>query len=394
VISALAVLALASLALNVALAQQGRGGGRAAEAPAYPTLAIGAQAPDFKLPAVDGKTYSLKDFDSSKLLVVVFTCNHCPVAQLYENRIKKLATDYRDRGVALVAIQPNSPESVALSDMSYTDVGDSLSEMKVRAQYRQFNFPYLYDGETQAVSRQYGPVATPQVFLFDRERKLRYQGRIDNSQRESLVKTSEVRDAIEALLAGKPVPVVTTPAVGCSIKWAPQKGQTASTEAEMARIEQEPVRLETVEPDQLRALSKNGTGKLLLVDFWATWCDPCLAEFPDLQEVFRMYRGRPLEVVTVSANYPDEQKFVQDFLEEQHASTRNLLFSTTDTDSEIAAFGTSWPGAVPYTVLIDPSGKVLYRSEGPVDPLELRRKILANLPDDRYIGQQAYWNSR
>src|SRR5208283_2770013 len=83
VISALAVLALASLALNVALAQQGRGGGRAAEAPAYPTLAIGAQAPDFKLPAVDGKTYSLKDFDSSKLLVVVFTCNHCPVAQLY-----------------------------------------------------------------------------------------------------------------------------------------------------------------------------------------------------------------------------------------------------------------------------------------------------------------------
>jgi thiol-disulfide isomerase/thioredoxin len=244
------------------------------------------------------------------------------------------------------------------------------------------------------VSRQYGPVATPDVFIFDQERKLRYQGRIDNSQRESLVKTWEARDAVETLLAGKPVPVETTPAVGCSIKWAPKKGQTASTEGEMAKIEQEPVRLETVTPDQLRALSKNGTGKFLLVDFWATWCDPCLEEFPDLQEVFRMYRGRPFEVMTVSANYPDEQKFVQAFLEEQHASTRNLLFSIMDTDAEIAAFGTGWPGAVPYTVLIDPNGKVLYRSEGPVDPLELRRKILANLPDDRYIGQQAYWNSR
>ena len=137
------------------------------------TLAIGAAAPNFNLPAVDGKNYSLQDFDSSQVLVVVFTCVHCPTAQLYENRIRKLAADYRDRGVALVAIQPNNPKSVRLDEMGYTDLSDSLPEMKIRAAYRHFNFPFLYDGETQAVARAYGPTATPHVFVFDRQRKLR-----------------------------------------------------------------------------------------------------------------------------------------------------------------------------------------------------------------------------
>src|ERR1022692_3643229 len=124
-----------------------------------PTLAIGAAAPDFNLPAVDGKTYRLQDFASSKALVVVFTCVHCPTAQLYEGRIKKLAGDYRDRGVALVAIQPNNPKAVRLDELGYTDRADSLAEMKIRAEYRHFDFPFLYDGETQSVARAYGPTA-------------------------------------------------------------------------------------------------------------------------------------------------------------------------------------------------------------------------------------------
>ena len=135
----------------------------------------------------------------------MFTCNHCPTAQLYEGRIKKLAQDYRGKGVALVAIQPNDPEAVQLGELGYTDVSDSFEEMKIRAAYRNFNFPYLYDGETQAVAEAYGLKATPHVFIFDQERKLRYEGRVDNSQRESLVQTQDTRNAIEALLAGKPV---------------------------------------------------------------------------------------------------------------------------------------------------------------------------------------------
>src|ERR1700683_4398558 len=137
------------------------------------TLAIGAAAPDFNLPAVGGKTYRLQDFASSKVLVLVFTCVHCPTAQLYEGRIKKLADDYRDSDVVRVAIQPNNPNAVRLDELGYTDLADSLPEMKIRAEYRHFNFPFLYDGDTQQVTQAYGAQATPHIFIFDKERKLR-----------------------------------------------------------------------------------------------------------------------------------------------------------------------------------------------------------------------------
>src|ERR1700687_470250 len=185
-----------------------------------PILKIGSPAPDFNLPGIDGKMHSLAEYSGSKVLAIVFSCDHCPVAQMYEQRIKKLVTDYASRGVAVVAINPNDPKAVHLSEMGHTDVGDTLEEMKIRAEYRHFNFPYLSDGETQSVSLKYGPIATPHIFIFDQERKLRYQGRIDSSQREELVTKREGRDALEALLAGRPVTVENSPAVGCSTKWA------------------------------------------------------------------------------------------------------------------------------------------------------------------------------
>jgi peroxiredoxin len=357
---------------------------------APPILPVGSPAPDFNLPGIDGKLHNLAEYRASKVLVLVFTCNHCPVAQMYEKRIKQLTADYRDRGVALVAINPNDPNAVRFSEMGHTDVGDTLAEMKIRAEYRHFNFPYLSDGATQSVSLKYGPTATPHAFIFDDKRILRYQGRIDSSQREELVTKYEARDAIEALLAGKAVAVRNTPAVGCSTKWAVKKTGAA---AEIAASEKAAVSLDLVNLDQLRALRKNGTGKFLLVNFWATWCDPCVAEFPELQQQLAMYRKRPFDVVTVSINTPDERSGVLSFLKEQHAGTRNLLFDFNDPADGIAAFGTDWAGGVPYTVLISPEGEVLYRVQGAINPIEVRRTILKYLPDDHYIGTHAYWNS-
>ena len=149
-------------------------------------LKIGSPAPDFNLPGIDGKMHSLEEYASAKVLAIVFTCDHCPVAQMYESRIKQLCADYRERGVALVAINPNDPKAVHLSEMGHTDLGDSLPEMKLRAAYRGFNFPYLSDGANQAVALKYGPTATPHIFIFDQQRKLRYEGRIDNNSREEL----------------------------------------------------------------------------------------------------------------------------------------------------------------------------------------------------------------
>ena len=354
----------------------------------HPTLALGSPAPDFSLPGIEGKTHKLSDYASAKVLAIVFTCNHCPTAQLYETRIKKLADDYRGKGVALVAIQPNNPAAIRLDELGYTDVSDSFEDMKIRAAYRHFNFPYLYDGDTQTVARAYGPKATPHVFIFDQDRKLRYEGRVDNSQRESLVKTQDARNAINALLARKPVPVDHTGVFGCSTKWISKED---SARKELQKIEAEPVSVSLVSADDLKKLRNNGTGKVLLVNFWATWCGPCVHEFPELETTYRMYRLRDFDMFTVSTNMPDEKAGVLKMLEKQHASGRNLLFGSTDTYAMQAAFDPKWDSPVPFTILLSPDGKVLYRELGEVDILKLRRTILGNLPDPDYLGHRAYW---
>jgi thiol-disulfide isomerase/thioredoxin len=158
---------------------------------AHPILGLGSPAPNFELPGVDGATHKLADYSASQVLVVVFTCNHCPIAQMYEQRIAQLASDYKERNVAVVAIQPNDPKAITIDELDSSDVSDSLEEMEIRAQYKHLTYPYLYDGETQSVTNAYGPQATPHVFVFDRDRRLRYEGRMDNSYRAELVKTTK-----------------------------------------------------------------------------------------------------------------------------------------------------------------------------------------------------------
>jgi thiol-disulfide isomerase/thioredoxin len=362
----------------------------AAEADPHPILAIGSPAPDFCLPGVDDKTHCLKDYGAGKVLVIAFICNHCPTSQLYETRIKQLADDYKDKGVELVAIQPNNPDAVLLDEMGYTDVGDSVEEMKIRAEYRHFNFPYLYDGENQKIATAYGPSATPHLFIFDADRKLRYQGRLDNNVREPLVTKHDARDAIDALLASKPVLVTKTPSVGCSTKWIYKE---EGRRQEMAEIEKKPVVLKPASADDLKALRKNSTGKLLLVDFWATWCGPCRQELPKFETMYRMYGLRPFDLVTVSINYPDEEPGVKKVLNGEHATSTNRILGSTDIYTQLAAFDPNWNAAVPYTLLIRPDGEIVYKSTGGVDELQLKRLIIANLADDDYLGHQAYWKS-
>jgi thiol-disulfide isomerase/thioredoxin len=357
----------------------------------HQTLPIGSDAPDFALMGVDGKMHHRDDYAKSPILMVVFTCNHCPTAQLYEGRIQKLADDYRSKGVALVAIEPNNAKAVRLDELGYTDVSDSLADMKIRAEYRHFTFPYLYDGEDQVTANAYGPQATPHVFIFDQARKLRYEGRIDNNQRQSLVTVSDARNALDALLAGTPVSVTHTRAFGCSTKWL---SKSVTRTLEETKIETEPVTVTEASLDDLKKLRANGTGKVVLVNFWATWCGPCLHEMPDLQDTWRMYRRRDFDMVTVSANMPDEKDGVLKILNRFHASSRNLIFGSTDTDAMQTAFEPSWQAGVPFTVVLSPEGKIIYQEQGELDILKVRRAILANLPDPDYKGHRAYWASR
>jgi peroxiredoxin len=353
----------------------------------HPILPIGSPAPDFALPGTDGNMHRLSDYAASPILVVVFTCNHCPIAQMYEQRIERLAADYKDRGVALVAIQPNDPKALRIDELDSSDTSDTLDEMKIRVSYKHLTYPYLYDGDTQQVARAYGPQATPHVFIFDEQRHLRYEGRIDDSYRLELVKTQDARIAIDALLAHKEVPVTHTGAMGCSTKWSEKSADRLAT---LHKIEEQPVTVELVSKADLAKLRTNPSHQMTLVDFWATWCGSCIAEFADIQDTFRMYSDRDLSLVTVSVNMPDEQASVLRFLQKKHATSRNLLFSSTDSVALQQAFDPAWDSAVPYTILLSADGKVLYKQLGSVDILELRRTILANVAAE-YAGFNEYW---
>ena len=348
----------------------------------HPSLAIGAAAPDFSLPGVDGKTYNIASFKNANILVVVFTCNHCPTAQAYEDRLIRITSDYAPKGVAVVAIMPNDPLSIRLDELGYTDLSDSYEEMKIRAREKHFNFPYLYDGETEGISRKYGPVATPHVFIFDKERNLRYSGRIDDVEKPTRTpRHNDTRDAIESLLAGKTIAVQTTKVFGCSIKWAEKSDWIERAKQEWAK---EPVVLDTINESGLKDLLKNNSGKLRLINVWATWCGPCVTEFPEFITMNRMYRRRDFEFISISADEPSKKDKALKFLQQQQASVKNYIFSTDDKYKLIDAIDPNWPGALPYTLLVEPGGKIVFARQGAIDPAALKKMIVENPLIGRY----------
>ena len=173
-------------------------------------MSVGTAAPAFSLPGVDGESWSLDSFADAELLLVVFTCNHCPYAIANEDRLIEIQNDYGDRGLRMVAISPNDAEK-------YPD--DSFDEMKNRAADKAFPFPYLYD-ESQGVARSYDAACTPDLFLFDRDRKLVYNGRVDdNWQEPGRVTRQDLRAVLDAALEGRAVDFEHVPSMGCSIKW-------------------------------------------------------------------------------------------------------------------------------------------------------------------------------
>lgn len=353
-------------------------------ADSHPILPIGSSAPDFSLPGVDGKTHQLADYAASPVLAIVFTCNHCPIAQLYEQRIQQLYDDYSGKGVAVVAIQPNAPEALRIDELDSADMSDTLAEMQVRVAYKHLTYPYLYDGATQSVARAYGPQATPHIFIFDRDRRLRYEGRVDNSYRMEMVKTQDARNAINALLAGKAPEVTHTGVFGCSTKW---KEKEAERLAAMRKLEEQPVNLEAASVEDMAKLRANAAKKLTLVSFWDTRCGSCINQFAGIETTYRMYSPRGLELVTVAADSSEHRDAVQQILQKQHATSRNLLSSAGFKDWGLA------PGAsLPYTVLMTPDGKIVYHKAGLVDMLELRRTILAHF-DWEYEGFHQYWTN-
>jgi peroxiredoxin len=380
--------------LTLALASTGLSFAKpAADIPGLQTLSIGDPAPEFSLQGIDKETHTLADYESAQVLVIAFISNHCPDSQAAEGRLKKLVSDFRPRGMSLVAINPNHPDGLRADELGYSKYNDSFEEMILHAKDQEFNFPYLNDGDTQRTAKAYGCLATPHLFIFDADRKLRYKGELDDSRfaDPATVKRSAARDAVEALLDGKPVPLAETRPHGCSTKWLEKK---ASVATEIEKWKGTPVDVELIDAAGVAALKKNGTSKLRLFNVWSTTCAPCVQEFPELVKTARKFGMRQFEMITISLDAPDDITKAKAFLEKHNVSlherlkpslkaenrtTNNYLYQGADQDQLVAALDPEWPGPIPHSVLVDPEGTIIWRHNGMIDGEELRTEILEQL---------------
>ena len=353
-------------------------------------LTMGQRAPEFKLPGIDGKDWALADFGKAAVLVVYFTSNHCPVCHAQDPRFVDLVAELSNRSVAVVAINPNSGDGLRLDELGYSKYDDSFEHMKLYAKDEGFTFPYLYDGDTQAVAKSYGCLATPHVFIFDRERKLRYQGWLDDSRfpDPTTVKRRDARDAVMALLDGKPVVVSDTKPFGCSTKWREKIAEVAK---DNENWQSAPITLDTIDAAGVAALAKNGTKKYRLINVWSTTCAPCIEEFPGLIRISRRMGLRDFELITLSTDLPEDRPRVERFLDKQRAGlpaklkssleqegrkSNNYLYTEASMDTLIQALDPKWEGPQPHSVLVAPDGKVVFSQTGKISEEELLDKIL------------------
>ena len=347
------------------------------------TLDIGEKAPDFKLPGTDGKYYSLEDFNDKDVLAVIFTCNHCPTAQAYEERLIKVVDDYKERGVAFVAISPNSPIGLLYEELGYTDLNDDFEEMIIRVEDQKFNFPYLYDGDNQEASLKYGPVATPHAFVFDKNRELAYRGRFDKVEKPGTANAEDLRAALDAILEGKPVPEPTTKTFGCSTKWGWKLKMKEKADSEWAQKE---VTLNSIDESGIKdLLENNDSEKLRLINVWATWCGPCIIEYPEFVNLQRMYGARDFEFVSISADNPKNYNRALALLQKKESAVTNYLFSNDDKYALIESIDSDWNGALPYTILVEPGGREVWKHQGSVDFYELKKVIVEHEMIGRYF---------
>lgn len=356
-------------------------------------LKIGDAAPDFSLKGVDGKTYTLADFKDAPVLMVVFLSDHCPYSHAAETRLLPLYAEMKSCGLAVVAIMPNNPDSMSIGELGYTKYGDSYDDMKLYAKEEGFTFPYLYDGDKQTTPKAYGCLCTPEVFLFDRERRLCYMGRFDDSRfaETNTVHLTDTRNALEEMLADKPVTTPVTKPFGCSTKWIENKTELIQVDEKMYGG---PVVLENIDATNVAALVRNHTKKLRLINVWATWCAPCVAEFPGIVATSHRFANRDFEVITISVDNPKDDAKVKQFLDKQHATvpnrvqrslkaegrrTNNYLFTGASMDDLMKALDPNAPGPVPYTILVAPGGKILYRHANQIAAADLTAKIVDQL---------------
>jgi thiol-disulfide isomerase/thioredoxin len=355
----------------------------------FKELKIGQEAPAFDLKGTDDRYHSLAEYQDS-VLVVAFISNHCPTSIAVMPRMLEWYKKVQSKGVKLVAINPNHPLGLRPDEYGYSEFDETFEHNKLFGKKYQFTFDYLYDGDQQKVAKQYGCLATPHFFVFNKNKKLVYKGRFDDSRflDVNTVKSKDLEKAIDEVLSDKAVTVAETRPMGCTTKW--QEKQLLVKEDE-AFWEKEPVILETISAENVKELRQNKTKKYRLINVWASYCGPCVNEFPELVKTARKFALRSFELVTISLDDVNAKSEVKAFLEKQNVivpkkilptlkeekrNGNSYIYSSVSIDALAAELDLSWDGSVPFTMLIEPGGKVLFRQEGEIDGEVLRQKIL------------------
>lgn len=355
-------------------------------------LPLGSDLPPFSLPGIDGRTHTQADYAAAKLLCIIFTCNHCPDSVAAATRMEQIHQDYKDKGVAIVAVNANNPASLRPDELGYSPYNDSFEEMTPFAESYGWTFPYLYDGETQKFATACGAQSTPHVFIFDTARKLRYTGRMDDAGRSSKpVEKSYLRDAFDALLTGGEVTEPVTRSFGCSTKWL-FKGDNVA--ADQKAWEEKTVTLAELDEQLAKKIAANRSGNVRVINFWSTTCGPCVAEFPALVETYRRFQDRNVDFITISLDPKEDQEKVKKFLTSRHAAlansthksmktegrtSNNYLWTGGNPDKLAEAIFPAWTGALPLTLILSPDGKVLWNHNDEINLVELRTEILKAL---------------
>lgn len=346
------------------------GGGEGTAAPAGGPV-IGERPPEFELTDLDGRPHRLSEYLGRPVLLT-FHSVRCPISRAYTERLRTLGNDYGP---------PHSLKVLAIN----ASANESDEEVRTGMKEAGLPFPVLRD-RAGRMADQYGVARTPHVFLLDGRGYLRYQGRIDNSHQPRSVTRSDLREALDEVLAGRPVRIPETVAMGCpivrSVEAPPivglaQGAKGTPTEAREKAIP--PVRL--LKPEGYAPLLRQSAGSVVVVNFWATWCGPCVAEFPELVRLDRELRERGVRFIGISADDPEDlQSKVIPFLRNQQASYPNFIQQVNDPQEMIDVVRKDWPGTLPATFVYDPNGRMVYTRLGIFDREDLRREIEKVLP--------------
>jgi peroxiredoxin len=342
----ISTLLFVGLALTISLKAQ-------SDKKAISAVAVGKPAPDFTLNDLNGQSYSLKNF-RGRITVVAFISTQCPISNDYNERMRSIVQDYTKDNVAFVGINSNFTESPA--------------EIKAHAGKNKLTFPILKD-EGNKVADAFGAQRTPEIFVIDAEGALRYHGRIDNSRDLRRVNRQDLREALNELLAGKTPSVSEGKAFGCPIKRLQNKKEVRAAENRMKNFEPKIGRIKPVDYNKFKDAVK---GQVLIVNFWATYCGPCVAEFPEFVMIDQKYREKGVKMVAISADdIVDIKPKVIPFIKEQNARFEVLIQDTDDPQEMIDVVDKNWQGVLPATFIYDKQGNRILSHYGIINREQL-----------------------